>query len=203
MAIRTLAQEEKRRQILDAAVRVFAAKGYHTCRVSDIAEEAGVAYGLVYHYFKSKDAVLESVFRQTWTDMLATIQSIEELDASAREQIRKVVEVVLRTWKRNPDLVRVLVREVVRSEQMQRQIDEIELAHEALQRIVERGQAEGEFRPDIAPQLAGWILYGAMEEMLTGWALGRLDDGDQAVAAAEQAVLSTLCDGLKAAPIPA
>jgi len=56
---RSAAQEERRRQILDAAVRAFAKKGYHACRVSDIAEEAGVAYGLVYHYFESKDAVLE------------------------------------------------------------------------------------------------------------------------------------------------
>jgi hypothetical protein len=63
---------------------------------------------------------------------------------------------------------------------------------------VARGQREGEFRADVDPQLAGWILYGAMEEMLTGWALGRLDDGDDSVAAAEQAVLSTLCDGLRA-----
>ena len=59
MASRSAIQEERRRQILDAAVRAFAEKGYHACRVSDIAEEAGVAYGLVYHYFESKDAVLE------------------------------------------------------------------------------------------------------------------------------------------------
>ena len=55
-------QEERRRQILQAAVRAFARRGYHACRVSDIAKEAGVAYGLVYHYYKSKDALLEAIF---------------------------------------------------------------------------------------------------------------------------------------------
>jgi AcrR family transcriptional regulator len=62
---RSNAQEEKRRLLLDAAVRVFARKGYHASRVGDIAEEAGVAYGLLYHYFASKEEVLRTVFRET------------------------------------------------------------------------------------------------------------------------------------------
>src|SRR6186997_1913416 len=60
---RSIAQEEKRNQILEAAVRVFASKGYHTSRVGDIAKEAGVAHGLLYHYFSSKEEVLHTVFR--------------------------------------------------------------------------------------------------------------------------------------------
>ena len=66
MPNRSNAQEEKRRLLLDAAVRVFARKGYHASRVGDIAEEAGVAYGLLYHYFESKEDVLLTVFRETW-----------------------------------------------------------------------------------------------------------------------------------------
>jgi AcrR family transcriptional regulator len=62
---RSNAQEDKRRLLLEAAVRVFARKGYHASRVGDIAEEAGVAYGLLYHYFESKEDVLRSVFRET------------------------------------------------------------------------------------------------------------------------------------------
>jgi TetR/AcrR family fatty acid metabolism transcriptional regulator len=62
-----VSQEAKRRQILDAAVRAFARKGYHACRVAEIAEEAGVAYGLVYHYFGSKEEILQTIFRDTWT----------------------------------------------------------------------------------------------------------------------------------------
>ena len=64
---------DKRRVILDAAVRVFARQGFHTCRVSDIADEAGVAYGLVYHYFQSKDEVLDTLFLERWNVMLEAI----------------------------------------------------------------------------------------------------------------------------------
>jgi AcrR family transcriptional regulator len=199
VATRSAAQEEKRRQILDAAVRAFAKKGYHACRVSDIAEEAGVAYGLVYHYFESKDAVLESIFREMWGMMVGAINAVQELDDPPREQLRKACAIVLRTWRDYPDVVRVLVREVARSgEQLQREVEEIAHAFQALQRIVVRGQEQGEFRTDLSPQLASWIIYGALEEILTGWVLGRLpgDDGD--IKEAEKAVVGILCDGLLA-----
>ena len=197
MATRSAAQEERRRQILDAAVRAFAKKGYHASRVSDIAEEAGVAYGLVYHYFESKDAVLESIFREMWGMMVGAINAVEEIEESPREQLRKACAIVLRTWRDYPDVVRVLVREVARSgEQLQREVEEIAHAFEALQRIVERGQREKVFRQDLPPRLAAWIVYGALEEILTGWVLGRLPGEDQDIKDAERTVVGILCDGL-------
>jgi TetR/AcrR family transcriptional regulator, fatty acid metabolism regulator protein len=204
VATRATAQEERRRQILEAAVRAFAKRGYHASRVSDIAEEAGVAYGLVYHYFESKEAVLEAIFRDTWGMMLEAIRAVEESDPSPREQLRKTAAIVLRTWRDQPDLVRVLVREVTRSgEQLQREVDEIAHAFETLQRIIERGQEQGVFRRDLSSRLAAWIVYGALEEILTGWVLGRLPDSDEDVAAAERTVIQVLCDGLAEEQPPA
>jgi TetR/AcrR family fatty acid metabolism transcriptional regulator len=199
VATRSAAQEERRRQILDAAVRAFAKKGYHACRVSDIAEEAGVAYGLVYHYFESKDAVLESIFREMWGMMVGAINAVEEIEESSREQLRKACAIVLRTWRDYPDVVRVLVREVARSgEQLQREVEEIAHAFEALERIIQRGQERRVFRDDLSPRLAAWIVYGALEEILTGWVLGRLPGEAEDVKEAERAVVGILCDGLVA-----
>jgi TetR/AcrR family fatty acid metabolism transcriptional regulator len=200
VAIRSAVPEERRRQILDAAVRAFAQKGYHACRVSDIAKEAGVAYGLVYHYFESKEAVLEAVFRETWTTMLEAIELVERTEPSPRQQLRKTAAIVLRTWRDQPDLVRVLVREVTRSgEQLQREVGELQLAFKALERIVARGQEQGVFRRDVDARLSAWILYGTLEEILTGWVLGQLPDGPEDVAAAERTVVHVLCDGLATA----
>ena len=85
MAASGTAAADKRRVILDAAMRVFARQGFHTCRVSDIADEAGVAYGLVYHYFSSKEEILDTLFLERWNVML---QAIAEADrtASLRER---------------------------------------------------------------------------------------------------------------------
>ena len=191
------ATEEKRRLILDAAVRVFARKGYHDSRVGDIAKDAGVAYGLVYHYFDSKEAVLEAVFREAWGRLLAALRGVEEADATAPERLELVVKIVLRTWRDDPDLVRLLVREVTRSPQLQREIDEIAQAFALLERIVAQGQEEGTLRADLDPRLAAWMLYGALEEILTGWVLGQLPDGAQGIASAEREVVATLVAGLR------
>jgi len=189
------ATEEKRRQILDAAVRVFARTGYHDSRVGDIAKDAGVAYGLVYHYFESKDAVLEAVFREAWGRLLAAINEVERSQQPAPEQLRLVTKIVLRTWRDDPDLVRLLVREITRSPHLQREIDEIAEAFVALERIVAHGQREGTIRATLDARLAAWMLYGALEEILTGWVLGQLRDTPDDVAAAERAVAETLIAG--------
>ena len=198
MTVRSTAQEEKRRIILDAAVRVFARKGYHTSRVGDIAEDAGIAHGLLYHYFSSKEQVLETVFRENWGELLEVFRRIEASDEPATEQLDGIVKVLLRSWRNAPDLVRVMVREVARSPQLQGQVDEIREGFLVIQRVIERGQAEGSFRRDLDARLASWIVYGGLEELLTGWVLGQLPDGDVEVARAEATVLAFVHAGLAA-----
>jgi TetR/AcrR family fatty acid metabolism transcriptional regulator len=202
---RSGAQEDKRRLILDAAVRVFARKGYHTSRVGDIAEEAGVAHGLLYHYFRSKEELLETIFRETWRDVLDAVRSVQESDETARDRLAGVAKILLRAWRRDPDLVRVLVREVTRGSHLQRRIVEIDQAFAGLEAIIARGQEEGEFRTDVDPRMVSYVFYGALEEILTGWVLGQLEDGDDQIAAAEQTVIEVVCGGLapdrEAAPL--
>jgi TetR/AcrR family transcriptional regulator, fatty acid metabolism regulator protein len=189
---------DKRRQILDAAVRVFARRGYHTCRVDEIAKEAGISHGLVYHYFSSKEEVLETIFRENWEALLAAISSVEESDDPPREQLRKVGAIFLRSWRDMPDLVRVMIREVARTPHLQRELDEVDQAFAAIERIVARGQSEGSLRPEIDARLASFVFYGAVEELLTGWVLGRLPDSDEDVGRAERTLVEVVAGGLAA-----
>lgn len=202
MVARADRQADRRRQILEAAVKVFAQKGFHASRVGDIAEEAGIAYGLVYHYFESKEDLLETIFRTTWTEMLARVHEVEEAKVPAAEAVRQVTALILRTWRRDPDLVRVLVREVTRNQHVQREVEEITSAMEALERIVRKGQESGEFRTDLDPRLAAAIFYGALEEVLSGWVLGQLPDRDEDITRAEQNVVTVLTGGLVVQPQP-
>jgi len=189
-------QREKRRLILRAAITVFARSGYHTSRVSDVAKEAGVAYGLVYHYFGSKEDLLETIFRRTWSRMLEAVEEVEQSGVSAREQIAGVARIVLGSWEADPELVRVLIREVARSPQLAREVDEIAHAFATLERIVVGGQERGELRKDLNPRLAAWTLYGALEEILTGWVFERLPAEAEDVREAERTVVALLADGL-------
>ena len=189
--------DDKRRRILEAAVRVFAERGYETSRVADVAREAGVAYGLVYHYFGSKEAVLDAVFREAWGRLLAALAQAEETAARAPDQLALAVKIVLRTWRDDPDLVRLLVREVIRSPAIQDELDLIGQAFATFERIVERGRSAGEFRRDVDARLAAVFVYGALEEILTGWVLGTLPDDAEAIAAAEREVIATCVGGLR------
>jgi TetR/AcrR family fatty acid metabolism transcriptional regulator len=195
---RSIAQEEKRKQILDAAVRVFARGGYHGSRVGDIAEEAGIAHGLLYHYFDSKEAVLHAIFRENWGELLVRFGEVAAADEPAPEKLEGLAKILLRTWRNDPDLVTVMVREVARTPHLQEQVDEVRQAFVIVQRVVEQGQAEGSFRRDLDPRLVSWIVYGGLEELLTGWVLGGLPDSDEDVARAERTAIAFALGGLKA-----
>jgi AcrR family transcriptional regulator len=190
--------EDKRRLILDAAVHVFARNGFHASRVADIAEEAGIAHGLLYHYFRSKDDVLECVFKETWSDVVAAVQRVEVTPEPARERLAGIAKILLRAWRRDPDLVRVVVREIVRTPELQARIGTIGEAFGAIERIIAHAQEYGEFRSDIDPKLATFVFYGALDEILTGWVLGTLDQGDEEIARAERTVVEIVCGGLAA-----
>jgi AcrR family transcriptional regulator len=187
---------DRRGQILAAAVRVFAERGYEASRISDVASEAGVAYGLVYHYFSSKDAVLEAVFRESWGRLLTAVAQAEQAAGTAPERLGLVVKIVLRSWRDDPDLVRLLVREVTRNPHIQDELDEIGAAFASLERIIVSGQEEGTIRASLDPQLCAWMLYGALEEILTGWVLGRLPDDAKTLARAEGEVIDTVVRGM-------
>ena len=196
MVERTSAVEDKRRQLLEAAVRVFARKGFHASRVGDIAEEAGVAHGLLYHYFESKDQVLEAVFHENWSVLIARIANVEETDEPAADQLRHIATIVLRTWLHLPDVVRVVIREFGRSPELEERLGELTQPIDAIQRVIERGIERGEFRNDVDPRFAAAVVYGSIDELLTAWVLGRLPAEEEDVAAAERTLLEVSLLGL-------
>jgi len=189
---------DRRAELLDAAVRVFAEKGFHATRVGDIAAEAGVAHGLLYHYFRSKDEVLETVFRDTWTALVAETRRIESSDAPLPEQLRLFARIYLGSWLATPDLVRVLVREVARGPGAGSRVAEIGELFDLLRRIVESAQQRGEARRDVDATVAAWAIYGAHEEILTGWVLGQLPAGEADVDRAVTTVVRIASAGLAA-----
>jgi len=175
---------------------VFARKGFHASRVGDIAEEAGVAHGLLYHYFKSKDEVLEAVFHDNWSLLLARIASVEETDERAADQLRHITAIVLRTWLHLPDVVRVVIREFGRSPELSERIGDLAQPINSIARVIERGIERGEFKK-VDPRVAATVVYGSIDELLTAWVLDRLPSGEEDVAAAEQTLVEVSLRGLE------
>jgi TetR/AcrR family transcriptional regulator, fatty acid metabolism regulator protein len=189
---------DKRRVILDAAVHVFARQGFHSCRVSDIADEAGVAYGLVYHYFESKDQVLDTLFEERWDFLLEAIRQTDAHDMPARGKLFAIASFIVDSYRHDPDLMKVIVVEVTRAANTfgAAHLGRITEAYALIRGIVEKAQQAGEFRTDVTAEFAALAFYGAIEQVLTGWIFGLLEEGEDAYEQAKQEVVATICGGL-------
>ena len=189
---------EKRRLILDAAVRVFASQGFHACRVSDIADEAGVAYGLVYHYFRSKDQVLDTLFLERWNVLLEAIREVDGRDLAARRKLEAIAAFIVDSYRHDPDLMKVIIVEVTRAANSfgQTHLAKITEAYNLIGAVVEKAQASGEFRSDISPQFAAMAFYGAIEQVLTGWIFDSLPQSAGGFDEAKRLIVETICSGL-------
>jgi AcrR family transcriptional regulator len=190
---------DKRRQILDAAIRVFARQGFHACRVSDIADEAGVAYGLVYHYFKSKDQVLNELFTERWSLLLATIEEVDAQDIGAHEKLDAVARFIIDSYRHDPELMKVIIVEVTRAANSfgRTHLAEIDRAYEMIAKIVADAQGEGTFRREVDPELASMWFYGAIEQLLSGWVFDLIPSRSNDFDRAREMLVETICGGLE------
>jgi AcrR family transcriptional regulator len=196
---------DKRRLILDAAIHVFARKGFHHCRVSDVADEAGVAYGLVYHYFDSKEEILNTLFTERWQLMLDAIVAIDRRDdGSAREKLYMVASFIIDSYRHEPELMKVIIVEVTRAANTfgRLHLDKITEAYGLIADIVEKARVDGSFKSDISSQFAAMCFYGAIEQLLSAWIFDIVPQTDEEFERAKSLVVEAICGGLETAPAP-
>ncbi len=190
---------DKRRLILDAAVRVFARRGFHHCRVSDVADEAGVAYGLVYHYFESKEEILNTLFTERWQLMLDAITEIDSQNVPARDKLYMVASFIIDSYRHEPQLMKVIIVEVTRAANSfgREHLEKIREAYGMIAAIVESARADGSFKEDISADFAAMCFYGAIEQLLSGWIFGYLPTTGEEFERAKSLVVETICGGLE------
>ena len=197
--VASTARAEKRQQILDAAVRVFARQGFHTCRVSDIADQAGVAYGLVYHYFRSKDEILDTLFSERWKILLEVISETDATDLPPREKLRAIAAFIIDSYRHDPELMKVIIVEVTRAANTfgRTHLPEIREAYAGIAGIVQTAQDEGVFLDVVSAQFAAMAFYGATEQVLTGWIFDILPTTDADIEQAKEFIVETVVGGLE------
>jgi AcrR family transcriptional regulator len=194
---------DKRRLILDAAIRVFARQGFHSCRVSDVADEAGVAYGLVYHYFDSKEEILNTLFAERWQIMLDAIVEIDEKqEVPARDKLYMVASFIIDSYRHEPDLMKVIIVEVTRAANSfgRVHLDKIREAYAKIASIVEKAQRTGAFKDEISADFAAMCFYGAIEQLLSGWIFDLLPQTEEEFERAKSLVVEAICTGLESEP---
>jgi len=164
---------DKRRRILDAAVRVFARKGYFSARVSDVAKKAGVADGTIYLYFRNKEDLLVRLFDEVMSRHLAQAREAVCALPSAPERLRAIAERHLAVLGENRDLAAVFQVELRQSTRFMERFTASWLHDyfELLDEVMQQGQRDGSLRADVNRKLAAKMLFGALDETVTSWLL--------------------------------
>jgi TetR/AcrR family fatty acid metabolism transcriptional regulator len=160
---------DKRRLILDSAIKVFAEKGYHGTRISDIARDAEIAYGLVYHYFKNKEEILDTIFQERWGGFIDLVREVADDERDVRAKLLSVAAVTLSAYRKRPEWVKVLVFEIQRTQRFAdpERLRMVGQLFGLITRILREGQARGELRKDLDPVLAGYIFVGGLDIVVT------------------------------------
>ncbi len=190
---------DKYQRILDAAIAVFAEKGFFVSRVSDIADRASVADGTVYLYFKNKDEILATAINTAFDGFMRTARAELEKLPSPSERLRRIAFLHLQALGANRNMAVVFQMELRQSTRFLS-----EFSHEHLieyfnlvRQAIQDGKACGEFRSDLPDKIAANCFFGAIDEIVTSWVLS---EKDYPLANVTDPLLDILLNGLKAAP---
>ncbi len=173
MASKRASREDKRNKIIEAAVEVFADKGFFGARVSEIAEAAGVADGTIYLYFKSKDDILISLFEEKMLEIVRQLQDILSEHEDPDDKLKRYIIEHLKLVAGQPKLMQVLTVELRQSARFIKEYSPKAFARylTVVGQILEEGQKKGTFRRDLDPAIFRRALFGAIDEISLEWVL--------------------------------
>ena len=189
---------EKYQRILDAALAVFAEKGFFVSRVSDIADRANVADGTVYLYFKNKDEILASAINTAFDGFMSRARTELEKLASPTERLRRLAYLHLEALGSNRNLAVVFQMEL---RQSTRSLSEFSHKHlveyfTLVREAITEGKTRGEFRQEMPEKIAANCFFGAIDEMVTSWVLS---EKDYPLAHAADPLIDILLNGMRRA----
>ncbi len=168
-----MAKINKKELIINAAIKVFADKGFYNANVADVAKEAGVADGTIYLYFKNKDDLLISLFETKMEEILLRFSSLLDSTQNAEEKLRQFIHLYFQMIEEDQNLAEVFQVELRQSSKFlkdyhnQKFIDFLNLIGD----ILHQGQSDGQFKTDISIHTMKLIIFGALDELARQWIL--------------------------------
>ncbi len=173
MTRRAEQRQIKETQLIDAAQRVVREKGFAAARMADVAREAGISYGLVYHYFGSKEAVFAAISDRWWTPLFDFLEDLERGAQPLERQLKDLTDYFLHMYRRNPDLVHVVITELSRSHShlTSSQLANFQNLISAVERLIAKAQRVDQLRRDVKARYLATAFLGAVETFLTSMVL--------------------------------
>jgi TetR/AcrR family fatty acid metabolism transcriptional regulator len=162
-------KKEKEAAIFEAALKTIKQKGFHKARMSDIASEAGISYGLVYHYYKNKEDLFDAIIDRWWEGLFQIMDNLKRKDCPADDKLRQIISYFLDTYQRNPELVNVFVTEISRSTAnlTQERLERFKSFMSLTEAVIKEGQKKGVLRDDLRARYLTYIFLGALETFVS------------------------------------
>jgi AcrR family transcriptional regulator len=159
--------------ILDAALAIFKQKGLHKARMSDISKKARISYGLVYHYFKSKEHLFEAILNRWWQGLFEVMTKIRAERRSAPQELRGIIDYFMDMYQGHPDLVNIFVTEISRSTSnlTPKRLKNFQEFMFLTDGIMLEGQQAGVLRNDFKARYLTYIFLGSLETFLSAMVL--------------------------------
>lgn len=168
MKLSDSAREERETVIIKAAVKVIARHGYHSSKVSDIAKEAKIAYGLFYHYFESKDDVLLKIFQNSWINLVNEIDAIIGRTGDPGERLKQIINYMFTSYEYDSSLLKVLIMDVPRLDKFydKKNLVLYKIPYAKIAEVIEEGRSKGIFKKKASPQIMAQIIMGAIDSII-------------------------------------
>ena len=193
-------KKNKESLIFRAALKTIKEKGFHGARISDIAKEAGISYGLVYHYFRHKDDLLDAIINQWWDGLFRLMADISEGRYEVGEKLRRIILYSLDTYQENPELVNIFITEISRST-TNLTSDRLNLFKKSMtltEEVIAEGQRTGILRKDIKARYLTYIFLGSLEAFVSTMVLSdQKIKGDSQKERIADSILEVFLNGAK------
>jgi TetR/AcrR family fatty acid metabolism transcriptional regulator len=161
--------------IVDAALKVFSTKGYASTRMADIAREADMSYGLVYHYFENKEKLFDAIVEDWWTGFYDELEMLKKSDLSTEEKLVEIIRYILKVYENKPNQISIFVTEVSRGfvyHADSKGKDKFNKLFSLCQDIMSEGQQNGFLRKDIQANYLTYLFLGSIDTFLSVLILG-------------------------------
>ncbi len=155
------------RKIFQAAIKVIAEQGYHNTRISDIAKEAGVAYGLVYHYFGSKENIMFIILDEVTKKFSEKIEKIDSENIHTLEKLARISDYMFDTYLASKEIIQLLVREIIKEPNINKDKLIAERILDKISYIIENGKRKKEIYSFIEPKILTLVFFGSIQMLLT------------------------------------
>jgi TetR/AcrR family fatty acid metabolism transcriptional regulator len=193
-------REKKEEAIFTAALRVIKQKGFHKARMSDIAKEAQISYGLVYHYFNTKEELFDAILNRWWNGLFGLMEDIHESEFDVCRKLMRIILYFLDTYQTNPELINIFITEISRSTANlnSKRLGYFKKSMSLTEAVILEGQEKKVLRTDFKARYLTYIFLGALEAFVSTMVFGdQKIKGDAQKNRIAESILEVFLNGAK------